>query len=304
VRVIVGIAMGAAALLLSSATVSQAAWPGHNGKVAFTRNGDLWLMHPDGSSQHRIARNASEARWSPNGKRITFERGGNVWVMNADGSGQLQVTTATSFENTPSFSPDGRWILFQSDREHPGAGDYGIYKLRSTRPFGSVVTVIPSRDFQDSLRPVYAANGRFSYLWDEDNTSSFNCCDIQVIEGGVESNLAFTEAIGKIDWGPHSSTLAYGYGVIDPNIDDYGSSQIHLINADGTGHRVLGRAGTLDGYFDENPSWAPAGTWMVFDEYHQTDTGTTSGIWKMRGDGTGRVRIAWNGSEPDWQPVP
>jgi flagellin len=300
---LIAIVIGATALLLASVNAADAQWKGGNGKIAFTRDNNVWVMNADGSNQQKIAANGAAPRWSANGKRITFERGGDIWVMSANGSNQLRVTRATSFEATPSFSPDGRWILFQSDREDPGMGDYGIYKLRSTQPFGSVIAVYPKGDFEDFLRPVYAANGMFSYKVDEDNTSSFNCCSIHIVRSGVDTDLTFNNSIGKQDWGPGSKTMAYGDGVLDFDIGDYSSSQIRTINVDGTHRHTLTKPGVVDGYFDENPCWAAAGTWMVFDEYHQTSTGTTGGIWKMKGDGTGRVKIASNGSEPDWQPV-
>jgi Tol biopolymer transport system component len=300
---LIGVMVAAAALLFASAGTANAQWKGSNGQIAFTRNSNIWLMSATGTNQHRIATNGAAPRWSPNGQRITFQRGGNIWVMSANGSNQLQVTTATSVESAPSFSPDGRWILFQSDREDPG-GDIGIYKLRSTKPFGSVVTVKPRVQFEDFMLPVYAANGMFSYLLDGNNGEDFNCCQIWTIQGSVEDHLIFTYPLGKIDWGPGSKTVAYGNRDFDINTNDYSSSEIRTVNADGTHQQILTKPGVVNGYFDENPCWAPAGTWMVFDEYHQTSTGTTTGIWKMKGDGTGRIKIASNGSEPDWQPLP
>ena len=129
--------------------------------------------------------------------------------------------------------------------------------------------------------------------------------EIEVVSGGVAKTLTFMFYVGKVDWGPSGHTLAYGNAVFDQQTEDYVSSQINTINSDGTGHKILKRSGTLGGYYDENPSWSPAGAWLVFDEQHTTSTGAISRtIWKMRGDGSGRVKIANRGSDPDWQPLP
>lgn len=46
-------------------------------------------------------------------------------------------------------------------------------------------------------------------------------------------------------------------------------------------------------YYDANPAWAPAGSWLVFDEHYSagydesSSPATERGIWKVRGDGTG-----------------
>ena len=57
---------------------------------------------------------------SPDGKQIAFARFDanqwNIYVMNSDGSG-IKRLTDTSYNINPSWSPDGRLLLFQSDRD-------------------------------------------------------------------------------------------------------------------------------------------------------------------------------------------
>src|SRR5947209_645986 len=205
-------------ILLVAASTANAAWPGRVGLIAFSRNGNIWVMQPNGSHQHRIAVGGAEPAWSPDGSRIAFTRDASIWVMRANGTHQVELTGSDANENAPAWSPNGKYVLFQSDRGHPGAGDYGIYKRRATRPFGPVITVEASQDFQDALRPTYAANGRFTYLRDEDNTSFGNCCDIQVVGRGSGRSFGFCSCFGHLDWSPDSRTLAFGNGVYDPTI--------------------------------------------------------------------------------------
>jgi dipeptidyl aminopeptidase/acylaminoacyl peptidase len=81
----------------------------------------IYAINADGSSLRRLTvdnANNEQAHWSPDGKRIVFssDRDGHLdlYVMNADGSGQTRLTTTASggFYGS-SFSPDGRWIVFQ-----------------------------------------------------------------------------------------------------------------------------------------------------------------------------------------------
>ena len=55
-----------------------------------------------------------------------------IWVMNADGSAESSLTPQEGdeqgknwFDVNPSWSPDGKTIVFQSDRD----GNYEIYTL-------------------------------------------------------------------------------------------------------------------------------------------------------------------------------
>ena len=286
-------------ILLVGASAANAAWPGRNGLIAFSRNGNIWLTQPNCTNQHRIAVDGIEPSWSPDGKWIAFTRHASIWVMRSDGTDQIQLTGAASNENAPSWSPNGKYVLFQSDRGHAGSGDYGIYKRRATLPLGPVLTVEASQEFQDALEPSYAANGRFSYLRNEDNADFGNCCDIQIVGGGTETTFGFCLCFGHVDWRPDSRVLAYGNAVYDPNIDDFSKSQITTVHADGSHARIITHP--ADGLFDENASWSPDGAWLVYDQL-QSGFAVSNGIFRIRPDGTGRVRIARNAVEPSWQP--
>jgi Tol biopolymer transport system component len=54
--------------------------------------------------------------------------GGETWVMNADGSGQRRLTPVSSWNAPGGWSPDGRQILFTSNRD----GNNELYVMNAT----------------------------------------------------------------------------------------------------------------------------------------------------------------------------
>ncbi len=81
-------------------------------------NADLWLMDADGNNQKQLTVDTTlegQPTVTADGRFIAFlsNRAGtyNIWRMNADGS-HLQRLTNGPWENTPSFSPDGKWIVY------------------------------------------------------------------------------------------------------------------------------------------------------------------------------------------------
>jgi Tol biopolymer transport system component len=93
-------------------------------RVAFVRDGHLWLMGRDGSGQHQLADVAvaeghpgydvrqRALAWSPDGRQIAFTGGSahSLWVVDADGSGLHELTSFDS--GRARWSPDGSELAF------------------------------------------------------------------------------------------------------------------------------------------------------------------------------------------------
>lgn len=58
----------------------------------------------------------SDPQWSPDGRRLAFVRDGAIWVIDADGSRQVRVTEHPAGNTQPRWSPDGRRLAFVSRR--------------------------------------------------------------------------------------------------------------------------------------------------------------------------------------------
>src|SRR5947209_709501 len=62
---------------------------------------------------------ASGLSWTPDGRIVfTSEASGNLdlWIMDGDGGNRKQLTTDSHSDITPSVSPDGRFVVFTSNR--------------------------------------------------------------------------------------------------------------------------------------------------------------------------------------------
>lgn len=66
-------------------------------KASNSGYGDLWLIHPDGTGDHKIADTAAIPGWTPDGARIAFTRVGKgeiaLWSVDTAGRGLVRLTS-------------------------------------------------------------------------------------------------------------------------------------------------------------------------------------------------------------------
>ena len=97
---------------------------GRNERILTSTDRTNTCLAPDGTRIFMATANDANApAWSPVDNRIAFWSGienqyGQVWIINADGSDSAQLTEECSRRNNddPSWSPDGKKILFSTGR--------------------------------------------------------------------------------------------------------------------------------------------------------------------------------------------
>jgi len=106
---------------------------------------DLWVMDADGSNKRRLTSNGATnwaPSWHPDGKRLIFSSNMDDWredikrfghnfelyLINIDGTGLERITHNEVFDSFPMFSPDGKKLVFGSNRnpKKPRATDIYI----------------------------------------------------------------------------------------------------------------------------------------------------------------------------------
>jgi Tol biopolymer transport system component len=91
----------------------------------FDAHMDIFEANPDGTGLKRLTDADgydAEGSYSPDGKQIVFcsKRDGNLelYIMDADGKNVRQLTHAPKcYNGGPFFSPDGKRVIFRSDRK-------------------------------------------------------------------------------------------------------------------------------------------------------------------------------------------
>ena len=122
----------------------EASWSPDGKRIVFTswrdENSEIYVMAADGSNPQNLTNDPHSDRypsWSPDGERIAFSarREGHfenkfaityeIYVMDADGGNEQRLTENRKNDGSPSWSPDGKRIVFEADRK----GDFENYDV-------------------------------------------------------------------------------------------------------------------------------------------------------------------------------
>jgi Tol biopolymer transport system component len=268
--VILGMLM--AATPLAVVEPAHAAFPGENGRIAFSSirsgNYEIYTMRANGTNV-KLVPGASHPAWdqepaySPDGKKIAFRSNrsinGNwdIWVVNVSGTPKLtQITNNLADDQDPNWSPDGKRISFSSSR----SGNWDIWSVSSTGTEMNPVnhTNRPAND----RRPAYSPDGArivfqsdFWVDWDIWTVNSANPLDLALI-----TTLAADDE--EPAYSPDGSRIAFARERSD---SDSLQPRYDIWTTNSTGFEV-GLVRITDVPADnEKPAYSPDGSRIVFD---------------------------------------
>ncbi len=211
-------------LLLSAAETKLLRHPSyHNGKVAFSYLGDIWVANDNGSGVQRLTVHRARdiyPRFSPDGQWIAFSsnRHGNydVFVMPAAGGQARQLTFHSAPDTVVGWSPDSKRVVFQSLR---GTMYPGIPNLYEVPADGGVETQVPTDwGYWGSYSPDgrrFAFN-RHPMVWSRKHYRGSYAADLWIMDVASKSytHLGDGEYKGNYFW-PMYSTKGDIYFVAD-----------------------------------------------------------------------------------------
>jgi Tol biopolymer transport system component len=251
----------------------------HDGWIVYTEkqtgNSSIDVMRPDGSEKRKVFESsgrgldetkvrmglagAFQPAWSPDGEWIAFGLGywfaerqtmtAALWRVRRDGSGAEQLTDGTLHSGFPSYSSDGKEVVFRVWSEKEKGLRILNLETRKTRVLTEGFDNLPGWS-PDGKRIVFTRrredNNYDVYTIRPDGTGLFRCTDHPSSDGH-----AVWSADGRIMWSGSQHGFRDEAPLYDQTFQQYG--QIYIMNADGSNKRML----TDSKWEDSMPLYVP-----------------------------------------------
>jgi WD40 repeat protein len=191
--------------------------------------------------------------WSPDGSRLAYVEGRRISSINRDGSGHRQLRTRTAgTDSSPSWSPDGRQIVFANILRGPHARS-SVYRVR---PDGTHRTLL----VHGASDPTFSPDGTTIAV-------NSHCGGIKLITFAGRDVTPGTGPCrvigirGKPVWSPNGRRIAI-VGHRGPQIFNrppgvYGPPGVYVMNASGEHLRVVTSNNSTGVTGRPDASWQP-----------------------------------------------
>lgn len=202
----------------------------------------------------------------------------NLFIMDYDGFNKRQLTRHSSLLMSPDCSPDGRKIIFNSDK----VWDQDLYVITLGR---KVAEKRLTKAFKLEQSPEWSPTG---------NQIAFSANGDIYVSGPNGKNARNLTRSRSIDvsptWSPDGSKIAFVS-------DRSGNPQIYVMNSNGSGVRRL----TSSGY-NTDPSWSPS---REVNKIAFVRVEGGANIYTIDPSGGGQQRLTFGGGRnenPAWSP--
>ncbi|HEX5322234.1 MAG TPA: hypothetical protein VFW40_00510, partial [Capsulimonadaceae bacterium] len=295
-------------------------------KLAFVRNGDIWIANGDGTGQRVLIKNGDVPCWSPDKKQIAFERDSNIWVANVDGSHQRPLTNQWRRLKRDSDGFDVENIGITWDKKlaifysHGGKRSLGPWSPATTslmtiplRPLSECLYMNgddSTFSFSDRAFPAVSRSGNFcAFVCNGDlwvaardkggEVPGWNISRLDAVakyDHGTNRGDAWEVGATHISWAPNERSLAYSFD----RLTGGGQWQIYILQIrQGRGDTPTSRSDRMicdDGTY---PSFSPDGKWIAYWGPWTCGANPMS-IWVMTSAGENARLLIKNGSSPAW----
>lgn len=246
----------------------------------------------------RIRPSPTESNMAQPTGKIVFASGSandyDLWSLDL-GSGDIrQLTTGTHWNDKPSWSPDGRAVVFTSNRKGKGQDIFCV-----SAEGGEVTALTDLQRWADS--PVFSPDGqRIAFI---SNEAGNNDVWVMDADGANRTQVTVHEGSDKhVRWAPDGKGLYFSSDRIDGDADIW-----HIDIATGETRQV-----NRDDGADITPAPSPDGALIAFcsnrqlrEDASNPNADRDKDIWMMRADGSMAVRLTANqGADysPCWSP--